>query len=170
MVASTAVSAVSSISRGNAEKRLAYSQASSDEEQGRNELMSASERAQRIRMQGQRFLAEQRLQYASSGVEGGSGSALEVGSADAAEIELDALTELYGGQSRNAALRKQAELTRKSGKAAQTAGYIGAASSVLKTASSWASLGGGGGGDKLGSTGGHTSGRQSGGTSNTRRT
>ncbi len=134
-------SAGASIAEGVGQRKLASAQARADDEQGRAELMASAERARRIRMQGQKLLAEQRVQYANSGVEAGSGSALEVGKADAAEIELDALTELYGGQSRKKALNQQASFARSAGVAAQTAGIFRGVSDVLGAAKSWDSLG-----------------------------
>lgn len=86
--------------------------ATSKEALADNEAKASAERASRLYFQGQQFLAEQRLQTLSNGIEGGSGSALEVGRADAAQIELDALTELYGGQSKAIALREEARLER----------------------------------------------------------
>lgn len=87
--------------------------ASSLEAGATQEEASANERASRIRAQGQDFLAEQRSQQAQGDIEGGSGSALEVGHDDAQKIELDALTELYGGVSKGAAMRAQADSTRR---------------------------------------------------------
>lgn len=78
-----------------------------------NEEAAANERAARIRAQGQDFLAEQRVQQNAGSIDAGSGSALEVGHADAQKIELDALTELYGGVSKGAAMRAQAESARR---------------------------------------------------------
>jgi hypothetical protein len=140
-IAGSIFSAGTNIAQGIGERQLASAQARADDEQGRAELMAASERAQRIRMNGRKLLAEQRVQYANSGVEGGSGSALEVGKADAGEIELDALTELYGGVSRKKALNQQASFTRKAGVAAQTAGIFRGVSDVLGASKSWESLG-----------------------------
>lgn len=144
VITSTALTAGASIAQGVGQRKLASAQAKADDEQGKAELMAASERATRIRMQGQKFLSEQRVQIAAGGVEGGSGSALEVGSADAGEIELDALTELYGGKTKKAALNQQASFTRSAGVAAQTAGIFRGVSDVLGAAKSWDALGGGG--------------------------
>ncbi len=82
-------------------------------EQGaRQEESAANERTRRIRAASARKMAEQRIQFLANGVEGGSGSALEVGKADAAELELDALTELYGGTSKAATMREQGRVGR----------------------------------------------------------
>lgn len=140
-VVGSVFSAGSSIAEGVGQRKLASAQARADDEQGRAELMASAERAQRIRMNGRKLLAEQRVQYANSGIEGGSGSALEVGKADAGEIELDALTELYGGVSRKKALNQQASFTRKAGVAAQAGGFFRGVSDVLGASKSWDSLG-----------------------------
>lgn len=142
-IASSVLAGGASIAEGVGARKLASAQARADDEQGRAELMAASERAARIRMQGQKFLAEQRVQIAANGVEGGSGSALEIGKADAGEIELDALTELYGGQAKKAALNQQASFTRSAGVAAQAKGIFRGVSDVLGSAKSWDALGSG---------------------------
>jgi len=142
-IAGTVLKAGSDIAGGIGDRQMLSAQALADDQQAKSELMASAERARRIHMQGQRFLAEQRVAYANSGVEGGSGSALEVGKADAAEIELDMLTEMYGGTSRARALRTEASLKRKQGVAAQAAGVARGVSSILQSAETWGSLGGG---------------------------
>lgn len=146
VVASSVFSAGSNIAAGIGERQMLSAQALADDQQAKSELMASSERARRIRMNGQKFLAEQRVQYANSGVEGGTGSPLEVGKADAAEIELDALTEMYGGTQRAKALTTEAALKRKRGVAAQTSGVLKGVSDILQTAAVWGSLGGTGAG------------------------
>lgn len=141
--AGAVTAAGASIYSGVAQNKLAKSQAAADMEQGRAEMLASSERAARIRMQGQKFLSEQRVAQAAGGVETASGSALEVGTADAAEIELDALTEIYGGQNRRRALNQQAANTRAAGRNAQTAGFIRGASDILSAGKTWEALGGG---------------------------
>lgn len=140
--AGAVTAAGASIYSGVAQNKLAQGQAAADEEQGRAEQLSSIERAARIRMQGQKFLSEQRVAQNTSGVEGSSGSALEVGMADAAEIELDALTEMYGGQNRRNALKQQAGYTRAAGKVAQTVGFVRGASDILGAGKTWEALGG----------------------------
>lgn len=140
---SAVLAAGTSVASGIGQRRLASAQARADDEQGRSELMAASERAARIRMQGQKFLAEQRVQIAANGIEAGSGSALEVGAADAGEIELDALTELYGGKTRKAALNQQASFSRSAGVAAQARGIFGGINDILGASKTWEALGGG---------------------------
>lgn len=141
--ASAVASAGASLYQGAAANKLARSQADAEAEQARAESLASVERASRIRLQGQKFLAEQRVAWNTSGVEGSTGSALEVGKADAAEIELDALTEMYGGQNRRKALMQQAAYSRASGKAAQTASYFNAAADILGAGKTWEGLGGG---------------------------
>jgi hypothetical protein len=91
----------------------AYSDATTKEAQAGYEAQSAAERASRIYYSGRQFLADTRVQTLSGGIEGGSGSALEVGQVDAGQVELDALTELYGGYSKAVTLREDARLQRK---------------------------------------------------------
>ncbi len=141
LAAAGAVTAAgASIYSGVAQNKLAQAQARADEVQGQAELQASVERAARIRMNGQRFLSEQRVAQNTSGVEGSSGSALEVGAADAGQIELDALTEMYGGTNRRAALRQQAGYTRAAGKVAQTVGFVRGASDILGAGKTWEAL------------------------------
>lgn len=136
-VAATGAQMLSSgIDAGNAAK--------ASDEAAAAETANASERAQRLKAQGLKVLAEQRLAQVSSGLEGGTGSALEVGRQDAAELELDALTELYGGQTRATALRKQAK--RQRAVARLMTGAATGAAAVLAGGNLWGAFGGGGGG------------------------
>jgi hypothetical protein len=107
------------------------------------ETANAAERAARLRAQGLKVMAEQRLQQLSSGLEGGTGSALEIAKADAAELELDVLTEIYGGEQRALAQRKQAKRL-KAGSNLMAAGAGGAAA-VLGGTPIWGAFAGGGG-------------------------
>jgi hypothetical protein len=133
-VATTAVNAV-----GGAQD--ARRNASAAEASATNEARAAAERAQRLWAQGQKVLADQRMDFlASPGVEAGSGSALEVGAADAAALHTDVLTELFGGQSRALALRKEAKDMRASARL-QLGTAFGAAA-TLAAPSIWGALSG----------------------------
>lgn len=110
---------------------------------GLAEGQAAVERAARLRAQGMKTLATQRIQQLNSGVEGGTGSALEIGGADAAELQLDALTEIYGGRTRKIALQKQAKDSRQQSRI-MAAGAVGAAG-VLAAGSLWGAFGAGAG-------------------------
>lgn len=90
----------------------ANTDAQGKEIQATAEAQAAAERAARIQARGQAYLAEGRLKTLSSGVEAGSGSALETGAADAGQIQLDIMTEIYGGKSTAEALREDARLQR----------------------------------------------------------
>lgn len=162
-IGAVTVSAGASVAEGIGNRRLASAQAAADDVQAREEMRSSYERAARIRMQGQKFLSEQRVQIAAGGTEVGSGSSLEVGMADAGEIELDAMTEIYGGTSRAKALKQQAGFRRAEGVASQAVGVMRGASDLIKAGASWASLGGGGGGASTSSS--NAAGASSGGRS-----
>lgn len=75
-------------------------------------------------------LANSRLQAVAGGG-GGDVTAVNLAADLAGEGELRALTALYEGEDRAAGMEAQADARRKAGKAARTAGYLGAVSSVL---------------------------------------
>jgi hypothetical protein len=96
---------------------------------------------QRQRLATARLRGAQRAGMAANGIEIDSGSPLDV-LMDTAQLgELDALTirsnaerEAYGFRSQSGNLMAQAGLTQMAGRSAQTAGYIGAGSTLLSTA------------------------------------
>jgi hypothetical protein len=107
-----AIAGVATVGQMATGSMQAYGDASSKEVQAGYEAAASGERANRIYFRGKQVLADQRLQTLNNGIEGGSGSALEVGVADAGQVELDALTELYGGYSKATSLREEARLQR----------------------------------------------------------
>jgi len=96
---------------------------------------------QRQRLATARLRGAQRAGMAANGIEIDSGSPLDVLMDTASLGELDALTirsnaerEAYGFRSQGGNLMAQAGLTRMAGRNAQTAGYIGAGSTLLSSA------------------------------------
>lgn len=138
--ATAAVQVGSSIAKGMASKEQAYSQGKADYEQAKYEEAAANEQANRIRFAGQRFLASQRAKLLASGTDPGSGSNLEVAEADAAAIELDALTARYGGQMRAKALRTEGAASKKQGNYALVAGGLNAGADALGGYTRWKGL------------------------------
>jgi len=82
-----------------------------------------------------KLLSTQRALYGKSGVDM-TGSPLLVMEDTAAKSEIDALAIRHGGDIAAAQQRSAATLSKMRGKNAQTAGYIGAGSSLLSGASS----------------------------------
>lgn len=140
VVATTAVTAGTSIAKGMASKKQAYAEGRADYEQARYEEAASNEQANRIRFAGQRFLATQRAKTLASGVDPGSGSALEVAEADAAAIELDALTARYGGSMRAQALRTEGHAKKVQGNFALASGIANAGADALGGYTRWKGL------------------------------
>jgi len=91
---------------------------------------------QQQRMKNAALLSQQKANLAANGVEIDSGSALDVQSSSAQMGELDALTIRYNAQNKANNYLSQAGLSQMTADAAETAGTIGVASSMLGTASS----------------------------------
>jgi len=127
IVGGTILKGVGSVMAGDARKKAAYDEASGVE-------LEARMRAKNIRKLATEVRAEARADYAGSGVMVDEGSPLVVDAYITRESELDALNTILSGELRAKSLRK-------SGKAAQKAGYIDAADSALGGYGDWASLG-----------------------------
>lgn len=145
MVASTAIGAAGQIQTGRAQNAAAQYQAQVAtinagfaEKRAADALARGREEEARVRREGAQLQGQQTAQMAAAGLDLGFGSPLDVLIDTATGIELDALR-----TRRNAALeaedfdrqawnyRADAGMSRAEGKNAQTAGYIGAAGSIL---------------------------------------
>lgn len=93
-----------------------------------NAAQSATAQAQQAAMR----IGAARAGYAKGGVRLDEGSPLTVLEDSARAAELDRQTILYNGRVQAQGYTDQAKLDRYTGNAAQTSGYIGAASSLLK--------------------------------------
>lgn len=133
--------AASAIYGGVAANDQAKQAARQTEYEGKAEADAANARATRIRAQGARFLAEQRSRIGAGGIESGSGSALDVGAFDAGQVELDALTQVFGGTSAHMAAMNRAKMQRAGGRAALIGGTIGGVSGLLSSERLWPGLG-----------------------------
>ena len=155
-LALTAVSAVvaagGAIAQGQAQHKQASYQAAVERNnatiagwQAEDATQRGKVEEQRQRLATARLAGTQRANMASSGLEVGSGSSLDV-LMDTAQLgELDALTirsnaerEAYGLRTQQSNLTAQSGLTRMAGRNAQTAGYISAGSTLLSTAATGA--------------------------------
>jgi|SRR5579859_5491217 len=136
-VASAATAAAGAIAAGNAQKTaMAYNaqqqqQASTQAQQASDAQALATERQGQLR-QGQEAAA-----VAGAGVEGG-GSALDVMSDDASQAKLNALSVKYNGTIAANRDLAQSNVDIFEGNQAQTAGYIGAGSTLLSAGSKFA--------------------------------
>lgn len=123
LVIGSAVSATGSVMAGDAKKKAAYDEASQVE-------MDARIRAKNIRKLAAETRGAARAGYAASGVVVDEGTPLITDAYITRESELDALYTILSGESRSKSLRK-------TGKAAATAGYIGAATTALSAYGSY---------------------------------
>lgn len=90
--------------------------------------------AQRRKTSG--LIGQQHALQGASGVDVGSGSPVDVRASSAALGELDALTILNNAETKALGFQQQRQLDLAAGEAGETAGYIGAATSLLGAAGS----------------------------------
>lgn len=131
MIASTAMQAFGAISQGNQRKQQADYQAAQAEADAQAAREQAGVDADRLRKAGQRQRSQAIAQLAGSGVDVGSGTALKIDQEITRGAEQDAQTTLLTGGYRADNLNQNAALLRLSGDNAKTAGYMGAAGSLL---------------------------------------
>ena len=143
-VVSTAFSAIGALASANAKSNQATAQAQAadynaavDKNNATNALQVSAENASERQRQNSLHLASQRAAIAQSGT-GMDGSNLDVLGQSAQNLELDALNVRYGGllnakgyNDRSALGSQQASAYRTAADDATSAGYIGAAASVL---------------------------------------
>ena len=135
-VAGTAVSAVGTIARGQAEARAAAYRAKALEINAKEERAAAQHQAMEEDRQTRYALSKVQAQSAGSGF-GADDTSVQNLSGDIARYgSLKAQMAQYGGDSRAEGLRAQANATRLSGDAALTGAYYGAAGSLLSGFSS----------------------------------
>lgn len=134
MAAAAGAQAISSISQGNAQSNMAKYNAAVSEREARQAKEAAKFEESRNRQAAESLLSSQRAAYAKGGVTS-EGSPLLVQAETAEEAEIDALALRYSGSVAEARAKSQAALDRMQGKAAKTAGYLGAGTSLLKGAS-----------------------------------
>lgn len=159
-IAAAAVSAYGAVQSGNAAKNQAEYQSAVDrnnqqtaEWQAKDALDRGAEAERQQRLKVQSALGSQRAAMAANGVDLTSGSPLDILGDTAMYGELDALTirsnaerEAYGYRAQSQNFGTSAQLTQMRGSAAQTAGAIGAGSTLLagagQAAGTWAKFGG----------------------------
>lgn len=136
-MASAAVATVSTLYQADTQKNTAEANAELQRREGDAEKDAAVAQAEKIRRAGRAQAAAANASLAASGVAIGEGTALRINEQIYNDSESDAYTALLTGTRRkrtddNAALISQTE-----GKAAQTAGYLNAGSTLLSAGSSY---------------------------------
>lgn len=132
---SSFVSAVGAIQQGNAAvKAAAFNENMSRFNASITKQQGAIEE-DRVRRQGRQATGRIRANIGASGIDGGSAD--DVLFSSMYEAELDALTTRYNYSNQATAYEMQAQMYNRAGSDARTASYIGAASSLLRGATSY---------------------------------
>lgn len=125
----TGLSAISSISQGNATAKSAEYNAQVKEDQAKTEAQQAAAKATEYATRTRQREAGVRAGAVTSGL-GTDGSINDILTAVNEQGTLDQLTALYDGNLRSRGLRASAALDRAEGKGAKRAGLIGAFSTI----------------------------------------
>lgn len=129
-LAGAAVSAVGSVSAGQAQANAAEFNATVAQQQAERERQIAQREAADFLRRESRVLAASRARRAGSGVTS-QGSPLLVDESTAAEIELGARNILVSGATNASRLEQQAALDRANARSARAGGILGAGSTLL---------------------------------------
>lgn len=131
MLASSAVSAVGAVKEGNAGYRAGMANAGFQEENARGaELQGALEEA-RIRREERAMAGEAIAGMGASGIQIGTGSALEALRQSAYNAEYDAMTARFSAATEARAYRLDAQAKRREAKDARKAGFLRAGAAIL---------------------------------------
>ncbi len=133
VLASAAISAVGSISAGNAQARAANFQATVQRQQAERQRQIAAVEAQNRRKQGEQLFGAQRARFAAAGIDPSAGTPLALLLNTTGDTELDALTFLSGGLTSATRLEQQAQLSQLKGKAKRDEGFLNAGTTLLNT-------------------------------------
>jgi hypothetical protein len=134
-IASAAASAAGAVAQGNAAKASANYNAAVARQNADIARANANADAAKQERQGDLLAGKQRAATGASGI-APEGSPLEVMADSALESELDSLTTRYRGELQARSYGQDATLQSMRGDSAQTAGYIGAGTALLKGAKS----------------------------------
>lgn len=132
VLASGAASALGSVVAGEAANQASQYNAQVAEQNAERVRTEAAAKAERSVRQSRQVLGTQRAAVAQSGF-GFTGSMSDLITTSETNADLDALTIAYEGEAAARGYQNQAQLDRMQGKNAKTAGYIGAATSLLST-------------------------------------
>jgi hypothetical protein len=151
MAASAITSAAGSISQGRAanaagryNQRAAYAEAAAQDIQAGQEIAAASHNSVRINQRMNEILAEQTANAAAGGGSSLDTSVAAIRSETVKTSTLDQLLEMTAAEERAEYIKRGAQVTRNEGdmaraqgRAAQTAGYLKAGSTLLQAGASW---------------------------------
>ena len=118
------VGAVSGLSAGKDNARLAAYQAERERERTRVELLRQKRFARRV-------AGTQRVEFAAAGVRGDTGSAVDILADTAADAALDAKLIEAGGSLREAAATSEAKLQRAQGRSVFVGGLLSGAAELI---------------------------------------
>jgi hypothetical protein len=127
----TAASVAGSISSGIAQSQAANYNAEVDRNNAIQAQQAADQQAVVTQQQTQSKIGQQKVDYAASGVDVGTGTPLDVMNDTATKGKLDALTLRYGGQVQGLRDTSAATLAQYQGYSALTAGALNAGSTLL---------------------------------------
>ena len=131
-VKSGIVSAKGSIDAGEGQAKAYEFNAQVAEQNAIQAQLISAQQERQSRINSRRQLGEMRTGYGASGVNM-EGSPMAVLAESAAAAEMDALNIKYGGESKAMNFRNEASLNRYAAGQARSAGYMGAASSLLSS-------------------------------------
>lgn len=129
--AAATVSAVGMISSGNAQARASNYNAEVEKQNGEMARQSAAAQAQQVERDNARKMGQITAAYGASGIDPNQGSPLDVMADVADEGELSKRLVLYQGEVDARAGLQRAQIDTMQGRAAQTAGYVNAGSTLL---------------------------------------
>lgn len=163
LAAAAAMSAISQVQQGNAQKSLANYNATVADQQATSTRQWAAYNADRQADKARRLNANAEANFAANGMET-EGSPLVVLADNAAQAEMDNLAIRGQGEAQASYYNAQAAGMRFQGSLAQRAGYIGAGTTLLQAGASMYAGGafGGGASAGYGQTAGMTSGMSTG--------
>lgn len=156
MGVSAAFSAIGALASGNAQAASANYNAKVDDNNAEQAQIGGMMQASAARSRGRMAEGEAAQVIGQSGVQSGTGTALETLRESSINSEFDQLAARYTAQSQSNAYTSDAAGQRMAGSADRTAGIFRAGSALLQGASGVAKMGGfgGGGGGGVGSGGG----------------
>ena len=140
MLLGTGIQAAGQLYAGNAAAANAEMNASIMRQNAAIVRSQGARNEEALRRKQSMFLAEQRASFQQTGVDAGSGSAADIQRQSEVLAELDVMTQRYETEMRALGLMTQANATEKYGEAQQTAGYLGAAGSLLSGAADYQML------------------------------
>lgn len=145
MVVGGVISAIGAISEANSKANALKSNAQIAEVQAQEAQFLSQETARRKRLQLNRLIGKQRAGFAKGGVRTTEGTALLVQEETEQEGQFDIDLSLRAGNIESLILKRQAASFRSQAKSAKTAGFLGAAGSLLGSVGGSGILKGGGG-------------------------